>query len=576
MKPDESASGTSKVVPLGKAVRSAVRPGMTLHFAITHHRPSAPVWELVRQFWGTRPGFTVVSTGVTGPFHAIVQGGLAARLVTAFCGDTFPAPSPHPIYQRAFIERQDVELESWSLLTIAQRLRAAAEGMPHAVTRSLIGSSMERNPGVSAIDGEPDAVRIPPLQPDVSFLHAAAADRAGNVILTPPFGESTWGAMAAREGAVVTVERIVEPEVVRRHSHLVRLPAAYVRSVSEVPFGAHPAGLSGHGVDFLPGYAEDYDFMDEFAGLSRDEAAFVRWIERNLAGRSHEDYLRLIGAERLHELVGRADPGAWEVDDAIRTSESPAPPTREERMACATADVVRQRVAASGHDHVLGGIGVAHLGGWLAQRRLAAAGADVALLAELGFVDFTPRPGESFIFNHANIPTCLMTTDLLTTLGTLLGPGASALGLLGGAQVDADWNVNSTLIPGRRFLLGSGGGNDVASNCAEVVLVVPHDPGRLVARVPYVTAPGRSVRAVVTDRAVFERSGPGAAIRLTGLLEGGGGVQGALEGLPWQVEVASELRTYTADPEAVAVLRAFDPHRRFLGALERDPLKAGR
>jgi acyl CoA:acetate/3-ketoacid CoA transferase beta subunit len=236
-------------------------------------------------------------------------------------------------------------------------------------------------------------------------------------------------------------------------------------------------------------------------------------------------------------------------------------------MACATADVVRYRVAAAGHNHVLGGIGVAHLGGWLAQLQLAAAGKDVALLAELGFVDFTPRPGESFIFNHANIPTCMMTTDLITTLGSLLGPGVSALGLLGGAQVDADWNVNSTVIPGRRYLLGSGGANDVASNAAEVVLVVPQDPGRLVDRAPYVTAPGRSVRAVVTDRAVFERSAPGAPIRLTGLIDGSGGVEAALAGLPWQVDVAPELRTYSAGPDDIATLRALDPHRRFLGAL---------
>jgi acyl CoA:acetate/3-ketoacid CoA transferase alpha subunit/acyl CoA:acetate/3-ketoacid CoA transferase beta subunit len=503
-----------------------------------------------------------------------VQGGLAARLVTAFCGDTFPAPSPHPIYQRAFIEAQDVELESWSLLTIAQRLRAAAEGLPFAVTRSLAGSSMELNPGVALIEGGSGSVRVPPLLPDVSFLHGAAADPAGNVILTPPFGESTWGAMAARYGTVVTVERIVDPEVIRRHSHLVRLPSAYVRSVSEAPFGAHPAGLSGHGIDFLPGYAEDYDFMEEFAALSRDQPAFVNWIERNLAGRSHQDYLDLIGAARLHKLVGKADPGAWQVGAASLRPDSATAPTREERMACATADVVRDRVAAAGYDHVLGGIGVAHLGGWLAQRQLAAAGVEVALLAELGFVDFTPRPGESFIFNHANIPTCLMTTDLVTTLGTLLGPRASAMGLLGGAQVDADWNVNSTVIPGRRFLLGSGGANDVASGCAEVVLVVAHEAGRLVERLPYITAPGRNVRAVVTDHAVFERSRTGEPIRLTGVLEGGGGAQAALEGLPWRVDVASELRTYDASASDVATLRAFDPHRRFLGALERDSQRA--
>src|SRR5258705_5657925 len=95
------------------------------------------------------------------------------------------------------------------------------------------------------------------LQPDVALLHGPIADRAGNVAVHPPLLEGGWGALGARRGAIVTVERIVED--LRPWSHLVRIPAHRVLAVVERPIGAHPGG--GY-ADSLPvsGYGEDDDF----------------------------------------------------------------------------------------------------------------------------------------------------------------------------------------------------------------------------------------------------------------------------------------------------------------------------
>ncbi len=46
--------------------------------------------------------------------------------------------------------------------------------------------------------------------PTSRSLHAPVADRAGNVALHPPLLENVWGALAARRGAIVTVERVVD------------------------------------------------------------------------------------------------------------------------------------------------------------------------------------------------------------------------------------------------------------------------------------------------------------------------------------------------------------------------------
>jgi ABC-type sulfate/molybdate transport systems ATPase subunit len=65
-------------------------------------------------------------------------------------------------------------------------------------------------------------------------------------------------------------------------------------------------------------------------------------------------------------------------------------------------------------------------------------------------------------------------------------------------QVDRHGNVNSTLIPDGPFLVRSGGGNDVASVAAEVVVVATLTR-RALTECGYVTSPGRAVRALVTD-----------------------------------------------------------------------------
>jgi len=67
-------------------------------------------------------------------------------------------------------------------------------------------------------------------------------------------------------------------------------------------------------------------------------------------------------------------------------------------------------------------------------------------------------------------------------------------GFLGGAQIDAYGNLNTTVIgphdaPAVR-LPGSGGGNDVGSLCWRIIAIMPHDRRRFVERLDFVTTPG--------------------------------------------------------------------------------------
>jgi glutaconate CoA-transferase subunit B len=66
---------------------------------------------------------------------------------------------------------------------------------------------------------------------------------------------------------------------------------------------------------------------------------------------------------------------------------------------------------------------------------------------------------------------------------------------LGGAQIDAHGNLNSTMI-GRDYarpkvrLPGSGGANDLASFCWRILVVTSHDRRRFVEKLDFLTTPG--------------------------------------------------------------------------------------
>src|SRR4029077_12440529 len=137
------------------------------------------------------------------------------------------------------------------------------------------------------------------------------------------------------------------------------------------------------------------------------------------------------------------------------------------------------------------GAGVANLGAWLGVQIAGERGCGGKVTAEIGLWDYDATPGDPFVLNHRNFPSATMLADAQFVLGALVGgPGTTTIGCLGGAQVDRFGNINSTHIEPRPFLVGSGGGNDVASTAAENVIVATLTAQRTVADCSFVTSPG--------------------------------------------------------------------------------------
>jgi acyl CoA:acetate/3-ketoacid CoA transferase alpha subunit/acyl CoA:acetate/3-ketoacid CoA transferase beta subunit len=562
------AAGASKLVDLDRAVGDNVVPGDVVHVMVGHTRWTAATRALARHFWGQQPGFTLCMLSLSSLGAVLFRGGLVRKVITGYSGDTFPNFTPNPVFARAYASGE-VEVEHWSFLTFAQRLECAARGLPATVTRSLAGSSMAGNEAYARVDSPFGQMGVlAPLVPDVALLHGVVADRDGNVALNPPLLEGVWGALAARRGAVVTVERIVED--IRPWAHLVVLPGHRVLAVAETPLGAHPGGLYATGTP-VDGYGEDYEFWVAARAASRgdDFDAWIRhWV---LEPATQEDYLERLGDARIAALRRKADPSSWQAErDAIAPDMS-QPPNAWEVAAVHGARRIAASVRATGAHAVLAGAGVANLAAWLGVDAARRAGSGVQLVAELGLWGYEPRPADPYVFNHRNFPTATMATDTSAVLGMLVGgPGTTTVACLGAAQFDRSGAINSTEIPGGPFLVGSGGGNDVASACSDAVIVATLTPARTPEKLGYVTSPGARVTAAATDLGLLEK-GEGGELVLTAVPSGPfplrERIDAARAACGWGLEVAPDVRELPPPtPEELLALRTWDPHGWFLRA----------
>src|SRR5918994_1141845 len=153
-------------------------------------------------------------------------------------------------------------------------------------------------------------------------------------------------------------------------------------------------------------------------------------------------------------------------------------------ICCAARQLENGRTAAVG-------TGVPCAAAMLAQRTHAP---ELVILFEAGGVapQLPTMPisvGDSGTFYRACMATSM--ADVMETCQR----GMIDYTFLGGAQIDAYGNLNSTMVgtdyakPKVRFP-GSGGANDLASLCWRVMVVTNHDKRRFVEKLDFLTTPG--------------------------------------------------------------------------------------
>ncbi len=504
---------TGKLLNLQEAVERYVKPGMKLHLAAGIGGPSAAICEIIRQHAGKNPEFTLIQSTVTGHALNLVHSKLVKKLICSVCANIAASGRPSKVIQDA-CERKDVVLENWTLNSLQQRLMAGALGVPFMPTKSVLGSSiaadneaffktMEDPFGSGTQVGLASA-----LLPDISIVHGCVADVDGNTILAAPYGEDLWGALASKGGVVVTVEKVVPTEYIKRYAALVKIPSYAVGAVVLAPLGLHPFSLANPGISDFDPYEKDVDFLNVLYEASMSEHALDDWIkEWIILCEDHEHYLNKLGEQRIADLKGKSTRGKSEF--------SPAPPlpsdaeveySPREMMLIALAREIASSVEAHGHKIILAGAGAAATAAFLAYHGLKSTGFELA--TGNGQIGYAPVPGEPILASEANVRSSKILTDTIMMQGVFVGgENNKCLSILGAGQMDKYGNINSTKTSKGKFLVGSGGVND-ALNAREAILCLDQKRERFVDELIYVTGCGNAVTTVVSTMGIFRKPTP--------------------------------------------------------------------
>jgi glutaconate CoA-transferase subunit A len=206
----------------------------------------------------------------------MIAAGCARKIVFSYLGN--PGVGSLHCVRRA-VEKSiphPVELEEYSHFGMVGRYLAGAYRLPFFPLRSYVGSDLPKvNPHIRFVESPyvnaSTIAVVPPLNPDVTIIHAQRADREGNTHLWGLLGVQREAAFAARQ-VVVVVEEVVGEALIRADPNRTLIPGLVVDAVVHEPYGAHPSYVQGY-------YDRDNDFYLQWDRISRDEVATQAWIE---------------------------------------------------------------------------------------------------------------------------------------------------------------------------------------------------------------------------------------------------------------------------------------------------------
>jgi glutaconate CoA-transferase subunit A len=214
--------------------------------------------------------------------------------------------SLHAIRRR--IERADpapLEIEEYSHFGMVCRYMAGASNLPFFPIRSYVDSDLPRaNPRIVPMDSPYSGevvYAVPPLNPDVTIVHAQRADRDGNAQIWGLLGCQREAAFAA-DRVVVVCEELADPATIRRDPNRTVIPGLIVDAVVVEPKACHPSYAQGY-------YDRDNRFYLDWDAVARDADSLEAWLKEWVYELgTHADYVEKTGAERWDSLA----PGeAW-------------------------------------------------------------------------------------------------------------------------------------------------------------------------------------------------------------------------------------------------------------------------
>ena len=276
----------SMVVPMRDAIAAHVHDGdMVVIEGFTHLIGFAAGHEIIRQ---RRRNLTLCRLTPDVIFDQMIAAGCASKLVFSWAGNP-GAGSLHAFRRAVESNPPTLEIEEYSHFGMVARFSAGAAHLPFWPLRNYQGTDLPAvNPLIRSVEcpytGEQVAT-VPPLNPDVTIVHAQRADADGNTQVWGLLGVQKEAAFASKR-VIVVVEELVPDTVIRADPNRTIIPGLIVDAVVLEPWGAHPSYAQGY-------YDRDNDFYVAWDVISRDAVKLQAYLDEWVYGvADRAEYLR--------------------------------------------------------------------------------------------------------------------------------------------------------------------------------------------------------------------------------------------------------------------------------------------
>lgn len=271
---------TDKTCTVAEAVNRLIHDGD--YFASggfgSNRIPTAVLHEILRQ---RKQNLRFAGHTTTHDFELLCAGNqngrgqtLAAVDISYILGLEARGLSAHA---RRVMQSGEVQTVEWSNYALALRFAAAAMGVPFLPLHSMLGTDTEKCSAAKRIicpfTGE-QLLAVPALYPDVAAIHVHEADRYGNSRFIGTSVADIDIARAAKR-LIITCERLVPHEEMRRNPHLTQIPFLCVDAVCEVPYGGYPGNMPSE-------YFSDEEHLKAWLCAENDPETFRRFVEDHI------------------------------------------------------------------------------------------------------------------------------------------------------------------------------------------------------------------------------------------------------------------------------------------------------
>ena len=199
---------------------------------------------------------------------------------------------------RHHVESGKARFDEWSHLAMGMRFRAGAMGVPFLPIRSMLGSDvLNQRPEAKEMTcpfTDEKLLLVPALNPDVALIHVQRCDPYGNAQMDGLQFMDIDLAMAANR-VILTTERIVSNDQIRRSPDQTKIPFFAVDAVVELPYGCAPHECYG-------AYEPMMKHMEYYVQLVNKDPVkgMQEYLDRYVYGpKSWNDFLNLIGIDEI-------------------------------------------------------------------------------------------------------------------------------------------------------------------------------------------------------------------------------------------------------------------------------------